>query len=392
MREKVALQSRLAEVTRELEEGRRQAAEGAERERKAAEALAAAESAVKEAQEQAAQVGAGSGGLGTAGDARGSGCSLVAAQLLRLPSCSPPQLLSSLPHPHHLPASAAPRWRSWARSWRPRRRRTRSWTRTMARCCSGAGLGPVRGGWWAESMTAAPEFACLCHLSPLLHPPTKQPTPRSLDELNDSLKRCQEQLKGAQAEGVQLAKTASVSAGGWAGGTEGTAGRLQSWLQQPAAPLLSPPTEATSPPAPHLPPPPPQAKEELVAEREQELAQAGRRIEALEQDVALKANMLKGISQARLGAGCRAWVGWRDAAGDGGWRRRLGAQPGHPLTSTFLSLPLPRTPSRWPRTWRRAAPSLLRRAAGALPSAVARRQRPPRAAPAAGPPRRCPSG
>lgn len=56
MREKATLEVRLEAMDRELEEERRKAAEGAERERKGAEALAVAERGVKEAEEQAAQV------------------------------------------------------------------------------------------------------------------------------------------------------------------------------------------------------------------------------------------------------------------------------------------------------------------------------------------------
>lgn len=40
-----------------------------------------------------------------------------------------------------------------------------------------------------------------------------------------------------------------------------------------------------------------QTKEKLLAEREAELAASAERIAALEQDVTLKADMLKGISQ-----------------------------------------------------------------------------------------------
>lgn len=67
----------------------------------------------------------------------------------------------------------------------------------------------------------------------------------------------------------------------------------------------------------------------MLAKREAELAGAEQRIEALEEDLTQKTNMLKGISQVGSGwawclrGGVGRWLGWR-GTGAGVW-----ALPGH---------------------------------------------------------------
>ena len=143
------------------------------------------------------------------------------------------------------------------------------------------------------------------------------PSACRLDNLNESLRKCQERLAGSEAQNGQLNKAVNVSKAGrpacqsvslhvhegapQACVRSGAAGQLP---QAPHSPARAPKPHcprACLPACPCL-----QAKEQLLAERDAELACTQERVEALEKDVGMKARMLAGISQV----GARQAGGW----------------------------------------------------------------------------------